>query len=373
MTTEINRLVFEADSTDLNKADAALDQLSSTGTRTEASAKKLTASIKAMEAELRRQKDTVGLTEDQIQLYDYAMQGATQAELKHIKALQTSQREYLESAEASARYTNTTTKAGTAMGAMGRRAGMAGIQVQQFVGQVTMGTNPMQALSMQAADLGFVLGAPLVGAVAGITAALVGSFLPALFQSGDAINDLVAETEDWIDVLGAVTQAQKDLLEFDLNQRLEEERDRFADNTEAVSTYERQLQELDKRMAAGNITQWSWNRATTAITEKLVMARAEADNATASIADLEDQLTTVGSTTSEATSKIEEMTSALELQVALLGMNETEKMVTIAERLGATPEQIANIKALREEVDLFNIEGLLVTGRGTKREGGERR
>ena len=48
---------------------------------------------------------------------------------------------------------------------LGRSAGMAGIQFQQLVGQVQGGVNPMVALSQQAADLGFVLGAPLAGVI----------------------------------------------------------------------------------------------------------------------------------------------------------------------------------------------------------------
>lgn len=77
--------------------------------------------------------------------------------------------------------------AGVAMAAMGKRAGMAGIQIQQFVGQVQGGTNAFTALSMQAADLGFVLGFPLAGAIAGITASFAGPLLEALTGATGAI------------------------------------------------------------------------------------------------------------------------------------------------------------------------------------------
>lgn len=62
----------------------------------------------------------------------------------------------------------------TALSGMGRNAGMAGIQIQQFVGQIQGGQNAMVALSQQGADLGFVLGAPLVGAIVGIGASVIG-------------------------------------------------------------------------------------------------------------------------------------------------------------------------------------------------------
>lgn len=86
--------------------------------------------------------------------------------------------------------------AGSAMSGMGRNAGMAGIQVQQLVGQIQAGTNPMLALSQQAADLGFVLGAPLVGAIAGLAASFAMVLLPALFDTKDAMKEVKDIAED---------------------------------------------------------------------------------------------------------------------------------------------------------------------------------
>ena len=49
---------------------------------------------------------------------------------------------------------------GNRLGDMGRKAGMAGVQFEQLAGQIAAGQNPMRAIGVQAADLGFVLGAP---------------------------------------------------------------------------------------------------------------------------------------------------------------------------------------------------------------------
>jgi len=73
---------------------------------------------------------------------------------------------------------------------MGRSAGQAGIQVQQLVGQIQGGTNPMLALSQQAADLGFVLGVPLVGAIAGIGASIAMTLIPSLNEAEVKFEDL---------------------------------------------------------------------------------------------------------------------------------------------------------------------------------------
>ncbi len=81
-------------------------------------------------------------------------------------------------------------KATKKVGGMGRNAGMAGIQFQQFIGQVQGGQSAMLALSQQSADLGFVLGAPLLGAVVGISASIAGILLPNLFKTNEELKKL---------------------------------------------------------------------------------------------------------------------------------------------------------------------------------------
>jgi hypothetical protein len=96
----------------------------------------------------------------------------------------------------------------THIGNFGKKAGMAGIQIQQFVGQVKGGQNAMQALSMQAADLGFVLGFPLAGAVAGITAAIAGPFIESLFDAGnstEALDESLERLDDTTRITAAGT------------------------------------------------------------------------------------------------------------------------------------------------------------------------
>lgn len=73
--------------------------------------------------------------------------------------------------------------ASDSLGNFSRSAGQAGMQVQQLVGQITAGTNPLVAFSQQAADIGFVLGTPLLGAVIGIAAALGSVLLPSLLST----------------------------------------------------------------------------------------------------------------------------------------------------------------------------------------------
>jgi hypothetical protein len=117
---------------------------------------------------------------------------------------------------------------------LGRKAGMAGIQVEQLVGQIAAGQNPLRAIGVQAADLGFILGVPLVGAAIGVTAAIA-STIPAFLGMGRSIEDLKESMRDFnqIMAINAVTAAyqldqafvdlantSRDLAEAKLNNQL---------------------------------------------------------------------------------------------------------------------------------------------------------
>ena len=77
-------------------------------------------------------------------------------------------------------FAKNTNKGGKDVSGFGRKAGMAGVQFEQLAGQIAMGQNPMRAVGVQAADLGFVLGTPLLGAVVGISAAIASVLIPML-------------------------------------------------------------------------------------------------------------------------------------------------------------------------------------------------
>lgn len=92
-----------------------------------------------------------------------------------------------------------------------RNYGQAGIQIQQFVGQIQGGQSAFVAFSQQVADFGIVLGAPMLGVIASLGAVLAGVLLPTLFDTEDAtgeledamksLDDVLDTTADGVDVL----------------------------------------------------------------------------------------------------------------------------------------------------------------------------
>lgn len=127
---------------------------------------------------LERLAKTGRKTEEQFDAFDEALKRSGKSEKEYVK---------------------TTKAANDATGQFGRNLGQAGIQVQQFVGQVQGGTDALLALSQQGADLGIVLGAPLVGVAVSLAAA-IGIVATGSDDAASAIDTLTdsAETLDEI-------------------------------------------------------------------------------------------------------------------------------------------------------------------------------
>lgn len=124
---------------------------------------------------------------------------------------------------------------------MGRKAGMAGIQIQQFTGQVQAGTNPLLALSQQSADLGFVLGVPLVGAIAGLASSLAMTLLPSVFDSTTAFEKYEKAMDSAKDATERLDDGQFALAETILETAKISQIAAKLDIAKAVSDYEKAI------------------------------------------------------------------------------------------------------------------------------------
>lgn len=141
------------------------------------------------------------------------------------------------------------------LGGMGRSAGQAGIQVQQFVGQVQGGVSPMVALSQQAADLGIVLGAPLVGVVVALAASLGTVLLPTLLATSKSFGDLAKEIKavglDLDDLPNEVIIAETERLTEAMN----DARDALNSQNEAIRKAKERLEEEERILRSVGIAE----------------------------------------------------------------------------------------------------------------------
>lgn len=110
-----------------------------------------------------------------------------------------------------------------AMAGVGRGAGQAGIQFQQFIGQIQGGQSAMLALSQQSADLGFVLGMPLAGAVVGIAASLGGILLPELFKTTGEMRALTELLPQLTSEFNKLSETQQSVARNVLTEKIKEQ------------------------------------------------------------------------------------------------------------------------------------------------------
>lgn len=96
-------------------------------------------------------------------------------------------------------------------GNMGQKAGLAAIQIEQLVGQIAGGQNPMRAFGQQSADIGFVLGTPMLGAIIGVSSALTSLLIPVLLDTGKTTEELITSSEE---LLSAFTLNEIGVAEF---------------------------------------------------------------------------------------------------------------------------------------------------------------
>lgn len=119
--------------------------------------------------------------------------------------------------------TQTSKAVKTGISGMGRNAGMAGIQFQQFFGQIQGGQSALLALSQQATDLGFVLGAAGIGAAVGIGATALSFLIATLGETEVKLLSVEELTGKLSSTLKTLNEEQKQSALVVYNKQLEDQ------------------------------------------------------------------------------------------------------------------------------------------------------
>mgnify|MGYP002624070447 CR=1 FL=1 len=229
-------------------------------------------------------------------------------------------------------------KSNVVMGDFGRKAGMAGVQVEQLANQIAMGQNPMRALGVQAADLCFILGVSLLGAVVGIGAAIGSVLIPQLLSGADSTEELIEKFEDLGLVFGEMTAAQQAVFLMDMND---------------------QLKELDESSAeaAEKIEQLNFKMGLLQATSQLGTGLfGESDNSE-EIAEMEEEITRLNATIDTNNQLRERLTETLEKETEAeeAAREAKEKAERVAERAAIRRErEIAMAEARVERIIAAN-------------------
>lgn len=243
-------------------------------------------------------------------------------------------------------------KSGSSFQSIGKSAGAAGIQIQQLVGQIQGGQNVFNALSAQAADLGIVLGAPLVGAVAGLGAAFAGILLPSLFDTEDKTQDLIDKLRELAEVQVLSAEEAK-LLAQEEGKKSEELYESIKATEKQIAADKKALKSEQDRLTLIGQTQWARSRIGKTIrelNESIVEEEAKLKDLNNQYEKSEKALDLYNSMvdgsieqTNKQAEEINALVSAFEAQADAIGKTDRELAIKAATEKGATEAQLEAI------------------------------
>lgn len=230
----------------------------------------------------------------------------------------------------------------------GRSSGMAGIQIQQFVGQIQGGQSAMLALSQQSADLGFVLGAPLLGAVVGISASIVGMLLPSLFSADENIKSLTENTEALTKTFRKLSKEQQVIVVGGLQQKLKDQAKEFGDLTGQVDELTAAYKRAKFLETQGGLSIFADSQETlkelTAAQVAVTKLGVELEATAGKIREFskEDEI---------ATETVNSLIVAIQEHLNLMGASARAIDLSKAATMGANSEQLNKINLIHDEID----------------------
>lgn len=229
---DIYTLGIKVDSTGIKEGKKSLDDLVKSAEKADAEANKLSDDYKKLKSSL-----------DPAYAAQLKYNKTIAALSKEFKAGKISRQQYNQDLQ---KFIEMTAGGTRNLGNFGGAAGRVGIQVQQLAGQIQGGTNAFVALSQQAADIGIVMGLPLLGVVASFGAMLVGSLVPSLFKTEEATKDLIDRITEAAEGLERITEAQRTLATTSLADDIKKEAEALAELNSEREHEQMRLAELNK-------------------------------------------------------------------------------------------------------------------------------
>jgi len=312
--SDIARLGFSVDTQGLKKGEKALDSFAKTGEstekRTDNSSKKIIKDFEGIEK-------AVGKTAAEV----------VRAERETAKAHKLATKE---------------------LAKRSRGFGQAGIQVQQFVGQVQGGQGIMLAFSQQSADLGIVLGAPLLGAVAGISASLIGLLIPTLLSANKEVENLTKNTDKLIQTFSKLNDAQKLIAQQGLQEELKGQVKRFGELFNEVQKLEKEVVVSRRQERRGGIVSLMFDPEQT--NNELVASKLALSTLSIELEKTAEQIRSLAEDNVNKTA-IDETIEALQKQANMYGANERAAALFEASVLGANSAQLLAISSTFDLID----------------------
>ena len=185
----INKLHDDIDAH--NQATEAAIRLNKERDQEAAAAQKIADAVNRTNNAYRDEAATVDMTSDELEIYRLKMMGATQEQLDSVTATQQATQAFRKQGSAAAN----TAKGGLRL--MRGGMGQLGHQVQDVAVQLQMGQNALLIFGQQGSQVASLFGqnGAMIGAVLAVGAALGTYFMPKVFSSKDALEEMKKSAE----------------------------------------------------------------------------------------------------------------------------------------------------------------------------------
>lgn len=250
--------------------------------------------------------------------------------------------------------TKTSKAVSNGVSGMGRSAGQAGIQIQQLTGQIQGGQDAMLAFAAQSADLGIVLGAPLVGVIASLSFAL-GSVL------STALTGVKAEVKELDDILPNLIEKFNRLSETQQKYTRQALEVKLAEQSKQFNALQKEINEVQSALTTVQNTGGSFlgnllGDSEEDLTKQLTKVRASMADMTLSIADTKEQINDLGDN-KELVETSNNIVESIEAQIiALRDGEEAAFRFTIAQQLGIKTGEMIPENIDRQITALFALK-----------------
>lgn len=237
-----------------------------------------------------------------------------------------------------------------ALGSFGRSAGQAGIQIQQFVGQVQGGVSPLVALSQQATDLGYVLGFPLLGAVVGIAAALGGPLVSAFIDSTD-------KAEEFKNKLKEIKDVQDDLKGVNLSIEISKLNSEYDKQAALIAQLKKEAEDYQEKLKLGGSAAEAYALKIDGVNIRI----AEAKDRQAELAKQQEELTAASldntAKTAEQDERMQSFNATLTLQKIRLEEGElAARLYAAAQLTGAASVAELDANTRQQITSIYELE-----------------
>ena len=176
--------------------------------------------------------------------------------------------------------------------------GQMGHQVQDIAVQLQMGQNALLVFGQQGSQIASLMGpnGAIIGALLAVGAALGTTFLPALFDSGKAAEELAEKIEQAASKTELLTQSQLAALAVKFAQDLEEQKEALADQQKELESELNLLDQYNRQLTIVKEGSAKFDQVTESIKEvqdRTTLATGEIEQLNTEISDTEEKLSII--------------------------------------------------------------------------------